>query len=1079
MSEDSVIDLLCTYDNIIKKSKCNNTECTQSEPPKINSFMKKCKTKKKHICDICNKEFTNKCGLTNHLLIHAGVKPFACEICYKTFTKKCTLTVHLVTHSTERPFVCEVCDKSFSRKNDLKKHKFVHTDKKNYVCDICKADFKHQNNLRRHKMRHFSKEQKNVSKVVKKQDALISLLIESYKKKQNLVDNGRISGDPSVTKDAQEKFTLPIDKNEHIITSESEIITEIIDVNEILGTSNNGDVSDIKNVTHLEDAFNSVSNSNISKENFIESHNSNKDLQDNFMNHKINEKLYQKASDEKNFLKVNSKLDSTLKSPLHMNDYEHDLKTNSLIKQGVGKEDLSVFKSSIGNVSANSHNVIDNFIKNNSVLMNAIKENKAILKIESKISDEEIQGDKTLPPFQYSENEAAVPNTEKCYSCDICGELFGNEDCLLMHISNHNDVLCKCYVCDANFDTSENLQAHLLTHSDIPLEDMDKIIDEDIESNFNKFEEISLEDIEKIGLDDDFDEKVARMYALAHFEISLDENDSTNTVNFEDDTPKECALPQENSSFKINHMDFTLQNLAVGNMIPEASVKSVHKFPSVVGNKNINLQNLETVPECNKEICLNGKFHESISKFDILKKMHIPVKDIDDISLNRSIQEIITKLHSDLNFDFSKESVSEAYKNITNIDLPNINISTNMDIFSKTCDFSAVDSLEGNVNHVIFNDDIIDKIRSLFQKNHPADNESFKAEKNIGKNPSDISRNKNIDEHSKQISVCHICDKTFTRKLYLQAHYLTHLGIKPYRCHICNKSFAKKCALTIHSLIHSRIRKYSCNDCEKSFLRRTDLQKHILIHREQKPYICKVCQKGFSHQNNLRRHEFIHSNKKLHVCCICDKGFSDQISLLSHTKIHLKLAKVDSSSDKFSDFSNYLKSVKDKLYRCEVCGAMFARHDRLVKHNLTHCDKDLYLCEVCGSTYKNKSEFQTHLLNHIDTAFEDIGDNTEEIEDLDLTKLEPSVQNMKKTHTCDQCFKVYNRSSALKYHYLTHTGEKPHKCPICRKNFGQRTTLKRHILAHSGVKSFSCKQCSKSFIWESSLRKHYATHSSK
>ncbi|CAL1274678.1 unnamed protein product [Larinioides sclopetarius] len=1074
MSENSVTDLLCTYDSINKKFKRNNTECIQSEPQKIASFVKKCKTKKKHICDICNKEFTNKCGLTNHLLIHAGVKPFACEICYKTFTKKCTLTVHLVTHSTERPFVCEVCDKSFARKNDLKKHQFVHTDKKNYVCDICKADFKHQNNLRRHKMRHFSKDQKNVSKVVKKQDALISLLIESYKKKQNLVDNSRVSEEPSALKDNQEKFTLPIDGNKHIITSESEIITEIIDVNEMLGTSNTGAASDIKNVSHLNNTFNSVSNANISKENFIESHNSNKVLLDNFVNHKLNEKLYQNASDEKIILKVNTELDNTLKSPLHINNHRHDLKANSLIKQGECEDDNSFFASSIDNVSGNCDNAINNVTKNNSTLINHMNENKRILKIESKLSDEEMQYDKTLPHFH--ETEIALPNTEKSFFCDVCGESFGSEDCLLMHITNHNDVLCKCYVCDANFDTSEHLQAHLLTHSDIPLEDMDKIIDEDIESNFNKFEEISLEDIEKIGLDDDFDEKVARMYALAHFEISLNENDSTNTANFEDDTPKEYVLSQENSSFKSNHLDCTLQNLAFGNTNLETSLKNVHKFPSMIGNKNINL---ETAPDCNKERYLNGKLYESISKFDILKKMHIPVKDIDDIVLNHSIQEIITKLHSDLNFDFSKESISEAYKNIANIDLPNINISTNMDIFSKTSDFSAIDNLEGNVSHVIFSDDIIDKIRSLFQKNHPADNESFKAEKNIEKNSSNISRNKKNTENSKQISVCHICDKTFTRKLYLQTHYLTHLGIKPYRCHICNKSFAKKCALTIHSLIHSQIRKYSCNNCEKSFLRKSDLQKHILIHTEQKSYICKVCQKGFNHQNNLRRHRFIHSNKKLHVCPICDKGFSDKISLLSHTKIHLKPAKVYNSSYKFSDFSSYLKSVKDKLYRCEVCGAMFARHDRLVKHKLTHCDKDLHLCEVCGSTYKNKSEFQTHLLNHVDTAFEDIGDNTEEIEDLDLTKLEPSVQNMKKTHTCDQCFKVYNRSSALKYHYLTHTGEKPHKCPICRKNFGQRTTLKRHILAHSGVKSFSCKECSKSFIWESSLRKHYASHSSK
>ncbi|KAF8787584.1 Zinc finger protein 112 like protein [Argiope bruennichi] len=919
-------------------------------------------------------------------------------------------------------------------------------------------------------MRHLAKEQKNINKVVKKQDALISLLIESYKKKQNLVSNGQIS-ESSTISDAQEKFTLPIDENEHIITSESEIITELIDVNEMLGPSNAVGVNNTKNISHLKDSLNSVFNFSISNGNFIESHVSNKDLQDNSVNHKINEALYENVTDKVFFSKVSPELDCTVRSPLHIDDNEHDLNSNSLNEQGMCKENYSLYKSNIDNISTNCQASVNNIIKNNSNLMNPFKENK-ILKIESQFFDEETQNVKALSSFQDNENEIPIPHMERCYSCDICGELFDKEDCLLLHISNHNVDLCKCYVCDANFDTSEHLQEHLLSHSDIPLEDMDKMIDEDIESNFNKLEEMSLEDIEKIGLDDDFDENLAKMYALAHFDISIDENDSVNIINY-DDTSKECTLLQENSSLNSD-VNCTLENLAVEDVNFDISVKNLNKFPSLIFNKNVNLQ---AQPESNKEGDFNGNFH-NISKCDIPKKMHIPSKDVDDISLNHCIQDIIAKLHSDPSFDFSKESVSEACKNIVDVDLPNMNILSDMDIFSKSSDFSAIDNLEGNVNHVIFSDDIIDKIRSLFQKNHPADNELFKAEKDVA-DSSDISETKNVTKHSKQLSICHICDKTFSRKFYLQTHYLTHLGIKPYRCHICNRSFAKKCALTIHSLIHNKIKKYSCNNCEKSFLRKTDLQKHMLIHTGQKPYVCKVCQKEFNHQNNLRRHELIHGNKKLHVCRICDKGFSDQISLLSHTKIHLRSAEVDVSNDNIYDFNNYLKSVKDKLHGCEICGAMFARNDRLVKHKLTHCDKDLYLCEVCGSTYKNKSDLQTHLLNHIDTTFEEIRDNTEKIEDLDLTKLEPSVQNMKKTYACDQCFKVYNRSSALKYHYLTHTGEKPHKCPICQKNFGQRTTLKRHILAHSGVKSFSCKLCSKSFIWESSLRKHYATHSSR
>ncbi|XP_052764295.1 sal-like protein 3 isoform X17 [Mya arenaria] len=55
---------------------------------------------KKHFCKICNKAFSRKLFLENHVRSHTGEKPFKCRICGKGFTQKCNLKTHfVVTHT--------------------------------------------------------------------------------------------------------------------------------------------------------------------------------------------------------------------------------------------------------------------------------------------------------------------------------------------------------------------------------------------------------------------------------------------------------------------------------------------------------------------------------------------------------------------------------------------------------------------------------------------------------------------------------------------------------------------------------------------------------------------------------------------------------------------------------------------------------------------------------------------------------------------------------------------------------------------------------------------------------------------
>ena len=54
------------------------------------------------------------------------LKPFYCAICEKTFTRKGALKQHMRLHTGERPFACDKCERSFSQKSHMLRHKKTH-----------------------------------------------------------------------------------------------------------------------------------------------------------------------------------------------------------------------------------------------------------------------------------------------------------------------------------------------------------------------------------------------------------------------------------------------------------------------------------------------------------------------------------------------------------------------------------------------------------------------------------------------------------------------------------------------------------------------------------------------------------------------------------------------------------------------------------------------------------------------------------------------------------------------------------------------------------------------------------------